>query len=137
MKIETYGFTLETEITSQVLVRSRRIQEVGVHNGRPFRNSYMHIIRDGIKIILTACKEVFVKFLSQLFKTILNPQFESKLHCFSDNYRSPRIRQFNEFFIFIFKKLIYCSFHAATGFETVIIVDKNISALIHSRIKKI
>ncbi len=71
LNIESLGFTIETEITSQVLVRSWRVQEVGIHNGRPFRDSYMHIIRDGIKIILTACKEVFPESSRPFFNVFL------------------------------------------------------------------
>ncbi len=72
LSIQSLGFTIETEITAQILVRGGRVKEVAIHNGYPLRGSYMSTIKDGIKIILTVCKEAFPKKLKKLFDFLLN-----------------------------------------------------------------
>ncbi len=74
LAIQSHGFTIETEITTQVLMSGGRVKEVAIHNGKPFRGSYIHIMKDGFKIILTACKEGFPKILRPYFDKILKYQ---------------------------------------------------------------
>ncbi len=72
LNIQSRGFTIETEITTQVLAKGGRVKEVAIHNGKPLRGSYMSTVKDGIKIILTVCKETFPEKLKSLFNLFLN-----------------------------------------------------------------
>ncbi|OLS13078.1 MAG: glycosyl transferase family protein 16 [Promethearchaeota archaeon CR_4] len=70
--IQSLGFTIETEITAQVIVKGGRVKEVAIHNGIPLRGSYMHMVKDGLKIILTVIRAALPEQLKPILKFFLN-----------------------------------------------------------------
>ena len=69
--VKSFGFTIETEITTQIIANGGRVKEVPIHNGTVLRGSYMRTLKDGLKIILTVCRDTFPKKFRPFFNTIL------------------------------------------------------------------
>ncbi len=68
--LQSKGFTIETEITAQVIREQGRVKEIAIHNGQPLRGSYTRIITDGLKIIFSVCRETFPMSLRRLIDTL-------------------------------------------------------------------
>ncbi len=72
LNIQSLGFTIETEITAQILIRGGRVKEVAIHNGHALRGSYMRTVKDSFKIVLIVCREAFPQQIRGLFNLFLN-----------------------------------------------------------------
>ncbi len=63
LNLKANGFEIETEIIIEANEKHYRIKEVPINNGDSQRDSYMNIVSDGLKIILTFISGAFPKKL--------------------------------------------------------------------------
>ncbi|MHA1733718.1 MAG: glycosyltransferase family 2 protein [Promethearchaeota archaeon] len=71
LDIRSHGFMVETEITLQLIKQGYRVVEVPIHNGNPLRGSYMNILNDSVKIVLTIFRESFPKKVTPLIDGLI------------------------------------------------------------------
>lgn len=63
LNLEASGFEIETEIIIEALDKGYKIQEVPINHGESYRDSYMNLILDSLKIGLTFFSGIFPKKL--------------------------------------------------------------------------
>ena len=68
LNLEASGFEIETEIIIEALDKGYKIKEVPINNGVSFRDSYMNLVLDSLKIGLTFFSGIFPKKLKFIFR---------------------------------------------------------------------
>jgi len=61
LNLEASGFEIETEMIIEALNKGYKIKEVPINNGVSFRDSYMNLVLDSLKIGLTFFSGIFPK----------------------------------------------------------------------------
>lgn len=68
LNLEASGFEIETEIIIEALNKGYKINEVPINNGVSFRDSYMNLVLDSLKIGLTFFSGIFPKKFKFIFR---------------------------------------------------------------------
>ena len=75
LDLKSSGFEIETEIIIEALDKGYSIQEVPINNGKAFRDSYMNLVIDSLKIGLTFFSGIFprkLKFILRFLTAKMN-----------------------------------------------------------------
>ncbi|MHA1368363.1 MAG: glycosyltransferase family 2 protein [Promethearchaeota archaeon] len=78
LNLNAEGFRIEIEATMKAIKKGFKIVEVPIRNGPPRRTSHLHLLTDGVRIVLTIFRESLPRFLVPFFDWLL-PRIPRKI----------------------------------------------------------